>query len=80
MSVSRPLPMCFMGTETLQSGWWNPGAHRDFDWKLVDNCDAQTKAMMAMVCLNIIRNVLLNILQKKCCPPHALIYSFLIYS
>lgn len=41
-AFSRGLPMIFMGTETLQDGWWHvDDAHR-FDWGLVDGGDRFT--------------------------------------
>eukprot|EP00743_Colponemidia_sp_Colp-15_P010547 GILK01011628.1.p1 GENE.GILK01011628.1~~GILK01011628.1.p1 ORF type:complete len:599 (-),score=53.26 GILK01011628.1:113-1879(-) len=37
MSCGRPLPMLFMGTETLQDGWWNTDFHHTFDWNLASD-------------------------------------------
>lgn len=47
MVMSRPIPMLFMGSETLQGGWWHPDGHHHFQWDLLH--DPHAIAMMAMV-------------------------------
>lgn len=49
MLVSRPLPMIFMGTETLQGGWWNADASHGFRWDLATKEDRHAVHMKALV-------------------------------
>lgn len=49
MVTSRPIPMIFMGSETLQMGWWDPARRHIFQWNLVDQKDLHASCMMAMV-------------------------------
>lgn len=48
-AMSRGLPMIFMGTETLQDGWWHVDEHHRFNWSLVTNGDPFASQTMKCV-------------------------------
>lgn len=45
----KGLPMTFMGTETLQEGWWHVDQHHRFNWQLTSGADAHAAEMMRLV-------------------------------
>eukprot|EP00928_Gymnodinium_smaydae_P070954 TRINITY_DN54678_c0_g1_i1.p1 TRINITY_DN54678_c0_g1~~TRINITY_DN54678_c0_g1_i1.p1 ORF type:complete len:597 (-),score=102.50 TRINITY_DN54678_c0_g1_i1:253-2043(-) len=45
----RGLPMTFMGTESLQEGWWHCDHHHRFNWGVAEGDDAQTLEMKKLV-------------------------------
>lgn len=47
--LSRGLPMLFMGSETLQDGWWHLDEGHRFAWRLLDEGDSLTAEMVACV-------------------------------
>ena len=48
-TMSRGLPMIFMGTETLQNEWWHVDERHCFNWALVDGKDIFASQMMCCV-------------------------------
>mmetsp|Transcript_129144 Transcript_129144/g.287833 ORF Transcript_129144/g.287833 Transcript_129144/m.287833 type:complete len:589 (-) Transcript_129144:15-1781(-) len=55
----RGLPMTFMGSETLQEGWWHVDQHHRFDWGLAEGEDIASVEMRRLVAAS-------NILRVSC--------------
>lgn len=52
----RGLPMTFMGSETLQEGWWHVDQHHRFNWGLAEGEDTWAVEMRRLVaCSNKLR-------------------------
>mmetsp|Transcript_31889 Transcript_31889/g.80855 ORF Transcript_31889/g.80855 Transcript_31889/m.80855 type:complete len:597 (+) Transcript_31889:91-1881(+) len=45
----RGLPMTFMGSETLQEGWWHVDQHHRFNWGLAEGDDVHSAEMRRLV-------------------------------
>jgi 1,4-alpha-glucan branching enzyme len=59
-AMARGLPLCFMGTETLQDDWWHVDERHCFDWHLAAGDDEFATQMMRCV-----RDI--NMLRGACC-------------